>query len=106
MIEPQARKYNNVPQGKGNRVNCENEGLGAHFLTTQGSMNSLQWRIKRPSKVGKCIIRVSVDGNNYHPIRPEGVNSHEFPCGRQYGYESGNFKFPKSLISEDGTAIL
>ena len=70
LLEPAARSYNNVPQTEKTRENCYNDGSQAHYLTTQNSMNFFQWRIKRPSPVGNCTIRVSVDGSNFHPLMP------------------------------------
>ena len=42
-----------------------------------------------------------MDGSNFHPLMPQGVMKQKFPCGRHYGYESGNFHLPKSIVSEE-----
>ena len=107
MLEPTARDYNNLPQF-GSRVNCPmfDGSTKSHFLTMQGSINFFQWRIKRPSKTGNCTIRVSMDGTNFIPLRPEGVSSQRFPCGRKYGYESGKFKLPRSIVASNPGAVL
>ena len=49
---------------------------------------------------------MSVDGVNFIPLRPEGVQSQKFPCGRTYGYQSGTFKFPRSIVAENPGAVL
>ncbi len=98
-----------MPQNKQQsaRINCAtNDGSWkSHFLTKQGSKNYFQWRIKRVSKAGNCTIRVSLDGKNYIPLTPTGFNSPKFTCGRSIGYESAEFRLPKSIISELGAVI-
>jgi hypothetical protein len=77
----------------------------AHYLTTQGSKNFFEWRIKRSSKAGNCTIRVSIDGSNYIPLTPDGRTSTKFPCGRKAGYESVKFTLPKSIVSETSAVV-
>ena len=47
-----------------------------------------------------------MDGTNFIPLRPEGVGSQKFPCGRKYGYESGKFRLPRSIIAQNPGAVL
>lgn len=46
-------------------------------------------------------MRVSTDGENYVPLRPEGVTANKFPCARHYGSESGVFKLPKPVVGDN-----
>ena len=46
-------------------------------------------------------MRISLDGENYIPLRPIGITLNKFPCGRHYGYESGTFKLPKSIVGDN-----
>lgn len=109
FLEPKARAFNNIPQSKlqKERINCPmNDGsYKAHYLTTQGSKNYFEWRIKRSSKQGNCTIRVSTDGMNYVPLTPDGRTAFKFPCGRKPGYESTKFTLPKSIVSESGAVV-
>jgi len=69
FLEPKARSFNNIPQAKNEsmRINCPlNDGtFKAHYLTTQQSKNSFEWRVKRSARNGNCTIRMTVDGINY-----------------------------------------
>ena len=110
FLEPKARSFNNIPQAKSEvkRINCPmSDGTQkAHFLTTQGSKNAFEWRIKRSAKNGNCTVRVSVDGLNYQPLTPDGKTKFKFACGRKAGYESTRFTLPKNLVSESGAAVV
>lgn len=105
FLEPKARSFNNIPQAKSEakRLNCPaNDGSKkAHYLTTQGSKNQFEWRVKRASPSGNCTIRLSVDGDNYLPITPVGKSNFKFPCGRKVGYETATFALPRQIVSDD-----
>lgn len=91
LLEPRARAYINVPQARNpsKRKNCGvNPDSRAHFLTTQGSKNYIQWRTKRVAKEGNCTIKVSNDAKTYMAVTPVGMKSNFFPCGRKVGYEA------------------
>jgi hypothetical protein len=110
FLEPKARTFNNIPQAKSEakRINCEknNKQFKSHYLTTQGSTNLFQWRIKRPSPTGNCTIRVSSDSNDFMPLTPKGLKTPQFACGRKVGYENAFVKLPKSVVSEKDTVIV
>lgn len=98
LLEPRARAYINVPQARNpsKRKNCGvNPDSRAHFLTTQGSKNYIQWRTKRVAKEGNCTIKVSNDAKTYMAVTPVGMKSNFFPCGRKVGYEAVQIKLPK-----------
>lgn len=104
LLEPRARQFINVPQARNpaKRKNCgANADSKAHFLTTQGSKNYIQWRTKRVAKEGNCTIKVSNDAKTYLPITPVGMKSNFFPCGRKVGYEAVQIKLPKQMVSSD-----
>ena len=104
FLEPKARSFSNVPQDKKSslRINCgANDGSWkSHYLTKQSSTNYFQWRVKRIAKNGNCTIRISTDGKNYIPLNPAGFQSPKFTCGRSIGYESAEFKLPKSIVKD------
>ena len=83
------------------RHNCEaNTETKAHYLTTQGSKNYVQWRVKRISKTGNCTVKLSNDGGKiFTPVAPIGSKSIYFACGRHTGYESVTLRFPKNFVS-------
>lgn len=85
------------------RKNCgENENTKAHFLTSQGSKNYVQWRVKRSVADGNCSIKLSSDGGKiYKAITPVGAKSEFFQCGRRTGYESVTIKLPKDVITKE-----
>jgi len=109
FLEPKARSFNNIPQSKleRERINCPmNDGsFKSHYLTTQGSKNYFEWRIKRSAKNGNCTVRVSTDGLNYMPLTPEGRTNFKFPCAHKAGYESTKFTLPKSIVAETGAVV-
>ena len=111
LLEPRARKFNNVPQDRIvvllNKKNCEESSSSkSHYLTSQGSRNYVQWRTKRVAKLGNCTIKLSNDGKTFHPIIPHGYKNSLFPCGRKIGYESVVIKLPKNLVTDDGFIIM
>jgi|SaaInl33SG_5_DNA_1037386.scaffolds.fasta_scaffold86212_1 hypothetical protein len=77
----------------------------SHYLTTQGSKNYFEWRVKRSAKNGNCTIRVSADGMNYQPLTPDGRKSFKFPCAHKAGYESTKFTLPKNIVAEGGAVV-
>lgn len=104
LLEPRARSFINVPQARNpaKRKNCGlNDNSKAHFLTTQGSKNYIQWKTKRVAKDGNCTIKVSNDAKTFFPITPVGMKSNFFPCGRKVGYEAVQVRLPKQMVSSD-----
>jgi len=53
-------------------------------------------------------MRISVDGENFIPLKPTGVespNKFSFACGRTAGYESVQYDLPKNIVAEKGAVM-
>jgi hypothetical protein len=48
---------------------------------------------------------MTVDGVNYQPLTPLKKTKFKFPCGRKVGYETIEYKLPKSMVAEDGGVV-
>ena len=50
-------------------------------------------------------MRISLDGENYSPLKPIDQSNFNFPCGRSAGYESVEYQLPKNIVAEHGAVM-
>ena len=106
LLEPYARSFNNIPRSDV-RQNCapNNGQFKATSMIISGSKNYFQWRVKRPSKDGRCTIKMSNDGETFLTLTPHGKSKSRFNCGRTSGYESAEFVVPKQIQNDKGAIL-
>ena len=79
-----------------------------HYMATPGSKNLVQWKVIHPSSSGNCTVKLGPGGDEdtFIILKPKdgsGNSKGSFPCGRDVGYESKEFKFPKNYSCDSCT---
>lgn len=89
MLEPRAR----LGQGQ-----CEATSAGPKmYLSESGGRSLFTWRVMRGDPSGMCTVRMGSNLKDLKIIKPKNIGNSDgsFPCGRQAGFESKEFRLPK-----------
>lgn len=79
-----------------------------HYMATPNSRNLIQWKVLHPSSNGTCTVRIGMglDEDQYVTLYPRDGSADttgSFVCGREIGYDSKEFRFPKNISCDSCT---
>jgi len=107
LIQPQSRNGSQFTTAQPNLICGNTPSDNAHYMTTQGIPNQIEWYIRTPFANATCIVRISLgfqnlDDSSFTVIVPDNsldvLADGSFPCGASGPtVESRQFTFDNTI---------